>query len=95
MNRVSPISLGFGFALASSALYIVCVVLMAILDRSTAIAFFNSLSHGLDVEPIYRTSIGFLECILGLVATFIMAGLYGMVVGFGYNICRCGKKEQG
>ena len=81
--NVQRFSLAFG--VASALLYLGCVVFMAILGKQTTIIFFNSLLHGLDVRLIIRMDVPFQDTIIGIIETFILGWLFGVVISVVYN----------
>jgi len=86
MERLSIPRFGFGIGGASGLLYAGCVFVMANVDHDTAVRFFNSLLHGLDVAPIMRWDMPWWEAILGIVETFILGWLFGAMVASFYNL---------
>jgi hypothetical protein len=84
--NVQRFSLAFG--IASGLLYVGCVIVMAILGKNSAIVFFNSLLHGLDVRLIIRMNVPLRETITGIIVTFILGCLFGAVIALVYNFGR-------
>lgn len=76
-----------------AVLYIGCIILMVSVGREGTIFFFNSLLHGLDVEPIIRMSVPPLEAFFGVIQTFILGWLIGGLIAAIYNI-GIDQKEQ-
>ena len=72
---------GSTFALA----YAGCVLVMFTVPHETTIRFFNSLMHGIDVEPVIRWDIPFVETLLGFAQTFILGWLFGALLAAVYN----------
>ena len=72
--------------------YLGCMLTMAALPHEAAVTFFNSLLHGLDVEPVLRTSVPISQVALGLVTTFILGGVAGVLIAGLYNLS-LGKRE--
>ena len=54
MNKLSIPRFGFAVAVACTIAYAGCVFVMMTVPQETAIRFFNSLMHGVDVTPIMR-----------------------------------------
>jgi hypothetical protein len=54
--------------------------------REKAVVFFNGLLHGLDVEPILKTSVPAGEVVLGLITTFILGWFAGVLIANFYNV---------
>ncbi len=76
-----------------AVLYIGCIILMISVGREGTIFFFNSLLHGLDVEPIIRMSVPPLDALFGIIQTFILGWLVGALIAAIYNI-GIGKEVQ-
>ena len=72
--------------------YLGCVLTMATVPHEQAVIFFNSLLHGLDVGPILKVSVPISQVGLGLVTTFILGWLAGVLIAGIYNLSlRMGK----
>ena len=76
------LSLGFAFAVV----YLGCVLLMAIASEQQMVAFFNSLMHGLDVEPIMRWEMAWWEMIIGVIQIFVLGWFFGALIASTYNL---------
>lgn len=84
----SPLSiarLGFGIGITGVVFYLGCVLTMATVPREEAVVFFNSLLHGLDVDPILRTAVPLGEVVLGIVSTFVLGWFAGALIAGFYN----------
>lgn len=55
-----------------AVLYIGCIILMVSVGREETVFFFNSLLHGLDIEPIIRMNVPPLEVFFGSIQIFIL-----------------------
>jgi hypothetical protein len=84
--RLNPIRLGLAFGATGVVFYLGCMLTMATVPREKAVVFFNSLLHGLNVEPILKTSVPTGEAVLGLVTTFILGWFAGVLIAGFYNI---------
>lgn len=82
---LSPPRFGLGFGIAGAVFYLGCVLTMASVPREKAVTFFNSLLHGLNVEPVLQDSVPLPEVILGIVTTFILGWIAGYLVAGFYN----------
>jgi hypothetical protein len=91
MQRLNVQRFSLAFGVASALLYVGCVVFVAILGKQTTITFFNSLLHGLDVRFIIRMEVPFQDTIIGIIETFILGWLFGVVISVVYNL---GTAEQ-
>lgn len=86
MNRLSIGRFGLALGTASAFIYLGCVIVMLILPRGTVVAFFNTLMHGIDVEPLMRWDMPWWEACLGVLQTFILAWFFGTFVASIYNV---------
>ncbi len=84
--RLNPTRLGLGFGATGVVFYLGCMLTMAIVPREKAVVFFNSPLHGFNIEPILRTSVPAGEIVLGLIMTFILGGLAGVLIAGFYNL---------
>lgn len=90
--QLNPKSLGIAFGATGVLFYIGCMLTMATVPHDAAVTFFNSLLHGLDVEPVLKTSVPPAQVVLGLVTTFILAWFAGVLIAGIYNLSlRMGK----
>ncbi len=53
MNQLSIRRFGLALGAAFALTYLGCALVMATVNREMAIRFFNSIMHGVDVEPDY------------------------------------------
>lgn len=86
MRTLSPIRLGLAMGVASTLSYLGCVFVMATVPQDVAIRFFNSIMHGVDVEPIMRWDMPWWEMVLGVLEVLILGWLFGAVIAVFYNI---------
>jgi hypothetical protein len=86
MKKLSIKKLGMAVGTTGAVLYIGCIILMISVGREGTIFFFNSLLHGLDVEPIIRMSVPPLDALFGIIQTFILGWLVGALIAAIYNI---------
>ncbi|TYP93575.1 hypothetical protein LX73_1281 [Fodinibius salinus] len=86
MKTLSIKKLGMAVGATGAVLYIGCIILMVSVGREGTIFFFNSLLHGLDVEPIIRMSVPPLDALFGIIQTFILGWLVGALIAAIYNI---------
>ena len=85
-RTLSPIRLGFSIGCVAVLFYLGCMLTMATVTHDQAVTFFNSLLHGLDVEPVLREAVPAGEVCLGLVSTFVLGWLGGAAVAGFYNL---------
>ncbi len=86
LSRLNPIRLGWGFGATGVVFYLGCMLTMATVPREKAVMFFNSLLHGLNVEPILNTGVPAREVMLGLITTFILGWFAGVLIAGFYNL---------
>ena len=86
--------MGFACGATSVLFYLGCVLTMSTVSRATAIAFFNSLLHGIDVEPIFREQISTGEVCLGILGTFVLGWFAGALVALFYNLGSAFSKNE-
>lgn len=86
MNHLNLKAFGFAVATVSAVLYAACAFVMAADPRATAIRFFNSLTHGVDWEPILRFDMAWSEMAIGISELFILSWLAGAAIAALYNV---------
>ena len=59
---------------------------LCIKNSVTAIQFFNSLMHGVDVTTIMRWDMPWWETILGVIEIFVLGWLFGALIACCYNV---------
>lgn len=90
--HLNPKYFGLAFGATGLVFYLGCMLTMATVPHEAAVIFFNSLLHGIDVEPILKTSVPPAQVVLGLVTTFILAWFAGVLIAGIYNLSlRMGK----
>ncbi|REJ76289.1 MAG: hypothetical protein DWQ47_11815 [Acidobacteria bacterium] len=77
---------GFAFAGTGLLLYLGCTLVLVLVGRDSAILFFNSILHGIDVSTIIRMEMPMWEGIIGIVETYIIGWLIGASVASIYNL---------
>jgi len=94
MPHLDPRCLGFAFGATGLVFYLGCMLTMATVPQESAVTFFNSLLHGIDVEPILKTSVPPAQVVLGLFTTFILGWFAGVLIAVIYNLSlRMGKNK--
>ena len=86
LARLNPKRLGLGFGATGVVFYLGCMLTMATVPREKAVVLFNSLLHGFNVESILKTSVPAGEVVLGLITTFILGWIAGVLVAGFYNL---------
>ena len=85
-TSLNPKCLGLAFGATGLAFYLGCMLTMATVPKESAVTFFNSLLHGIDVGPILKTSVPPGQVVLGLVTTFILGWFAGVLIAGFYNL---------
>lgn len=85
MNTLSIRGSGLALGGGSALLYLGCVFVMLTVPHEAAVRFFNSLTHGVDWEPIMRWDMPWWEMIIGVLEVFILGWLFGAVLASLYN----------
>jgi hypothetical protein len=86
VNALSIKRLGFAFGATAAVLYLGCVFVMLTVPQPAVVAFFNSLLHGWDMEPIMRWDMPWWEAAVGVIEIFILGWLVGAVIAVLYNV---------
>ena len=90
--HLNPRCMGLAFGATGLVFYLGCMLTMATVPQESAVTFFNSLLHGLDVGPVLKTTVPLPQVALGLVTTFILGWFAGVLIAGIYNLClRMGK----
>jgi len=83
---LNPRGLGLAFGATGLVFYLGCMLTMATVPQDSAVTFFNSLLHGLDVGPVLKTSVPPAQVALGLATTFILGWFAGVLIAGIYNL---------
>lgn len=83
---LNPKYTGLAFGATGFVFYLGCMLTMATVSHEKSVFFFNSLLHGFDVGPILKTSVAFPQVALGLMTTFILCWLAGVLIAGFYNL---------
>lgn len=86
MQRLNIRRMGLALGSAFALTYLGCAFVMLTVPKDAAIRFFNSIMHGINVEPIMRWDMPWWEMIIGVLEVFILGWLFGGVVGYFYNL---------
>ncbi|MEX2382004.1 MAG: DUF5676 family membrane protein [Opitutales bacterium] len=92
-TQLHPLRFGFATGTAGAIFYLGCVLVMLFAGRQEMVFFFNSLFHGLDVEPLLKLDVGFGVALFGLVNTFGIGWLFGATVASLYNLFASGNRN--
>ncbi len=85
MTRIDTKAIGFAVASSLALVYLACVLIVHTVPRPAAIAFFNSIIHGIDVTSIMRWEMPWWEMVIGVLQVFIIGWLFGSAVAILYN----------
>lgn len=86
INTLSIKRLGFALGTTCALFYLGCVFVMLTVPQPAVVAFFNSILHGWDVQPIMRWDMPWWEAVVGVVEIFILGWLIGAVIAVLYNV---------
>ena len=93
-TQLHPLRFGLATGTAAAIFYLGCVLVMLFAGSEEMVVFFNSLLHGLDVEPILMLDVGLGMALLGLINTFGIAWLFGATLAALYNLFGCGNRSS-
>ncbi len=85
MGRIDTKAMGFALGLCFSLLYLASVFIVHTVPRPSAVIFFNSIIHGIDVSSIMRWEMPWWEMVIGVLQVFIIGWLFGSAVAILYN----------
>ena len=85
MDAINVKRMGLAVGLTFALLHLGCVSVLLFTSRETAIAFFNSLLHGIDVTGILRTEMSAGEMTYGFFQIFVLGWLIGASIASIYN----------
>lgn len=93
MKAISARGLGFALGATGALLYIACAAIMMTVEPEAAVAFFNSITHGVDWAPVMRWDMPWWEMVVGVLQAFILGWIIGSLIATFYNIGRAGKSS--
>ena len=85
MNQLNVKSFALASGLTGSVVYLACFVVMSIFPKDVLIQMGNLLFHGVDFTEDLRMGIPITETLLGIVASFVVWGVVGLVFATFYN----------
>ena len=91
-TTLSANKLGLSIGLTGVLIYAGCILTMSTVPRDQAVMFFNSLLHGIDVDPILRKSMPLREVVLGILTTFALGWIGGVLISGFYKLLGGGKE---
>lgn len=77
--------LGLATGLTGVVFYLGCMIFLAVVPRQSAIAFSNSLLHGVDVTSIWRPHVPISEVALGIFSWFVLGWIAGALIAAFYD----------
>lgn len=86
MHTLHIIRFALSVGVACAVVYLGCVFLMATASEQQVIAFFNSLLHGFDVEPVMQWEMAWWEMGIGVIQVFVLGWLFGALIASVYNV---------
>lgn len=93
MGVINVKKFGLAVGLTMFAFRLGCILVFSLTTREQAIAFSNTLLHGVDVTPILRSEMTVQEMAYGLIQIFILGWLAGASIASIYNFsvlhCKC------
>lgn len=95
MGAINVKKFGLAVGLTFAVLRLGCIIVFVLLSREQAIAYFNTLVHGIDVSPILRTEMSIQSMVYGLIQIFILGWLTGASIASIYNLQVCCSKNKG
>lgn len=95
MGAINVKKLGLAVGLTFAVLRLGCIIVFALLSREQAIAYFNTLVHGIDISPILRTEMSVQSIVYGVIQIFILGWLVGATIASIYNLQMCCSKTNG
>lgn len=94
-SALDPMRLGLAVAATSMVLFLGCTLVLFLLPHDRAVELFNSLLHGVNIEPILRPTPGLVPTLLSGTAIFILSWFSGFLAGWFYNLTLCGRAKCG
>ena len=85
MNLINVKRFGFALGAAFAVLHLGCAFVMATVPHEAALRFFNSITHGVNWEPVMRWDMPVWEMLIGVLQVFILGWLFGAFVAVLYN----------
>ena len=85
MNQINTKKFALASGFTGVIIYLTCFIIMSILPRETLVKLANLVFHGIDFSQDLRMDIPISETLLGIVASFILWGIVGYILGGIYN----------
>ena len=95
MGAINVKKMGLAFGLTLVVFRVGCVIVFLALSREQAVSFFNTLLHGVDLNPILKMETSALDTIYGVIQIFILGWLAGATMASIYNLQICCAKTKG
>ena len=68
---------------------------MFTVPQETTVRFFNSLMHGVDLEPIMRWDVPLWESAMGMAQTLLLGWMFGALCAAVYNLSLSNSPSEG
>ena len=85
MNQINTKKFALASGFTGAIIYLTCFIIMSILPKETLVKLANLIFHGIDFSEDIRMNIPITETLLGVVASFVLWGIVGYLLGFIYN----------
>jgi hypothetical protein len=85
MNQINVKKFALASGFTGAIIYLTCFIIMSLLPKETLIKLANLIFHGIDFSEDIRMNIPIAETLLGIIASFIIWGIVGYLLGFIYN----------
>ena len=85
MNQINSKKIALASGFTGAIIYTTCFLLMRILPKETLIKLGNLIFHGIDFTNDLRMDIPISESLIGIMTSFIILGIFGLLIGSIYN----------
>lgn len=85
MAKLNPNKIALSLGITSTALYIICLILVAVFPVQMMAPLVNNLIHSVDFNGMMTKNITLSGSIVGIAAWFIIAAVTGYIFAFVYN----------
>lgn len=80
IERLSVTRLGFACGILLALLYRTSMVILMTGPRSAVVAFFNNVSHGINVTSIMRWDMPWWAMVVGIMEVFLLGWICGAMI---------------
>ncbi len=85
MSQVNSKKIALASGITAAIIYTSCSLFMTILPKGTLVKLANIIFHGVDFSSNIRMNIPLSETLLGIVISFILWGIMGLIFSTIYN----------